>query len=66
MTSAFLQGVRARAAARPRTIVCPARRAARTRAAVAALAREGIVRTLVILDPAHPETHEAVRALGVP
>ncbi|MFN9215456.1 MAG: phosphate acetyltransferase [Gemmatimonadota bacterium] len=66
MTSAFLQGVRARAAARPRTIVFPESRDDRTRAAVAALAREGIVRPLVILDPAHPETHEAVRALGVP
>ncbi|MFO0271156.1 MAG: phosphate acetyltransferase [Gemmatimonadota bacterium] len=66
MTSAFLQGVRARAAARPRTIVFPETRDDRTRAAVAALAREGIVRPLVILDPAHPETHEAVRALGVP
>ena len=66
MTSAFRQGVRARAAARPRTIVFPESRDDRTRAAVAALAREGIVRPLVILDPAHPETHEAVRALGVP
>ncbi|MFN8877502.1 MAG: phosphate acetyltransferase [Gemmatimonadota bacterium] len=66
MTSAFLQGVRARAAARPRTIVFPESRADRTRAAVAALAREGIVRPLVILDPAHPETHEAVRALREP
>jgi phosphate acetyltransferase len=62
MTSAFLQGV----PARPRTIVFPESRDDRTRAAVAALAREGIVRPLVILDPAHPETHEAVRALGVP
>lgn len=66
MTSAFLQGVRARAAARPRTIVFPESHDDRTRGAVAALAREGIVRPLVILDPAHPETHEAVRALGVP
>ncbi|MFN9576362.1 MAG: phosphate acyltransferase, partial [Gemmatimonadota bacterium] len=50
----------------PRTIVFPESRDDRTRAAVAARAREGSVRPRVILDPAHPETHEAVRALGVP
>ncbi|MCU0624363.1 MAG: phosphate acetyltransferase [Gemmatimonadaceae bacterium] len=66
MSATFLAGLRARAAARPRTIVFPETRDERTRAAVVALARDGIVRPLAVLDPAHPETHDAVRALGVP
>src|SRR5262249_51480186 len=37
----------------------------RVRSAVEFLARERIVEPIVVLDPAAPETHDAVRALGV-
>ena len=61
----FLEEVRTRAAARPRRIVFPETADERTRAAVVVLARERIVEPVVVLDPAAPDTHGAVRALGV-
>jgi phosphate acetyltransferase len=61
----FLEGLHARAAAAARRIVFPESADERTRAAVSELARHGIVRPIVLLDPSAPETHDAVRALGV-
>ncbi|HEY2164708.1 MAG TPA: phosphate acetyltransferase, partial [Gemmatimonadaceae bacterium] len=54
-----------RAAAAARRIVFPESADERTRAAVAELARRRIVRPIVVLDPSAPETHDAVRDLGV-
>ncbi len=61
----FLVDVQARAAARPRRVVFPESADPRTLAAVAELARRQVVEPIVVLDPEHPESHEAVRALGV-
>jgi phosphate acetyltransferase len=61
----FLAALQARAAAAPRRIVFPETADDRTRAAVAELARRRIVEPICILDWAAPETHSAVRALGV-
>lgn len=61
----FLAGVHRRAAAELRRIVFPESADERTRAAVGELALRRIVEPIVILDPAAPETHDAVRALGV-
>ena len=58
--------LRARAATTPRRVAFPETADARTQAALAALCREPFVRPLAILDPARPETHAAVTALGVP
>ncbi len=61
----FLASVRERASRlRPR-IVFPESADDRTLAAVRVLAAERIVEPVVVLDPAAPETHEVVRALGV-
>ena len=61
----FLAALHSRAAAAARRIVFPESADERTRLAVAELARGGIVRPIVVLDPSAPETHDAVRALGV-
>jgi phosphate acetyltransferase len=61
----FLAGVQARAAALRRSIVFPETADERTRAAISDLKQRGVVRPVAILDPAAPETHDAVRALGV-
>jgi len=61
----FLDDVQARAAATPRTIVFPETADDRTRAAIAALARRRIVDPVAILDPRAPDSHAAVRSLGV-
>lgn len=61
----FLADLQARAAARMRRIVFPETADERTRAAIAELRRRRIVEPIAILDPAAPETHSAVRALGV-
>jgi phosphate acetyltransferase len=61
----FLAGLHSRAAAAARRIVFPESADERTRVAVAELARRGIVRPIVVLDPSAPETHDAVRSLGV-
>lgn len=61
----FLAGVQARAAASVRRVVFPECTDERTRAAVAEVARRRLVAPIVVLDPAAPATHDAVRALGV-
>jgi phosphate acetyltransferase len=61
----FLDGIQARAAAGIRRIAFPETADDRTRMAIAELARRRIVEPLAILDPAAPDTHAAVRALGV-
>jgi phosphate acetyltransferase len=61
----FLAGVQARAAALGARIVFPETADERTRAAIGELARRQIVRPVAVLDPAAPETHDAVRSLGV-
>ena len=61
----FIDRVRARAARRPRRIVFPESADLRVRTAIEVLARERIVEPVVLLDPAAPDTHAAVEALGV-
>jgi len=61
----FIADVRRRAAASRRRIVFPESGDERTLAAVKVLADEGIVEPVLLLDPAHPETHAAARGTGV-
>jgi phosphate acetyltransferase len=61
----FLADVQARAAADVRRIIFPETADERTRDAIAELARRRIVEPIAVLDPAAPESHAAVRALGV-
>ena len=62
----FLDAIRTRAAANRRRIVFPETADERTRLAIEQLAASQIVEPIAILDPASPQTHDAVRALGVP
>jgi phosphate acetyltransferase len=64
-TSRFISALRDRAAAHPRRIVFPETVDDRTLSAVAALAAARIVEPVVVLDPLAPQTHAAVRAIGV-
>jgi phosphate acetyltransferase len=61
----FLADVRSRAAQVPRRIAFPESADERTMAAVKELVRSRIVEPVLILDPARPESHAAIRALGV-
>ena len=61
----FIDLLRARAARTPRRIVFPESADLRVRNAIEYLARERIVEPVVVLDPRAPDTHAAVRALGV-
>ncbi|HEY4303446.1 MAG TPA: phosphate acyltransferase [Gemmatimonadaceae bacterium] len=61
----FLSAVQARAAASVRRIVFPETADERTRLAIAELKRRKIVEPIAVLDPQFPETHDAVRKLGV-
>lgn len=61
----FLADVHARAAASVRRIVFPEAHDERTRAAVVELHRRRIVEPILVLDPTMPETHDAIRALGL-
>jgi phosphate acetyltransferase len=61
----FLTALHARAATAARRIVFPESADERTRMAVKELARRGIVRPIVVLDPEAPASHAATRALGV-
>jgi phosphate acetyltransferase len=61
----FLADIRARAAATPRRIIFPETADDRTRAAIAEVARLRIAEPIAVLDPSAPETHAAVRRLGV-
>lgn len=66
MTGAdFIQRVRARAARLDRRLVFPESADPRIRAAIATIGELGIAEPVAVLDPAHPDTHAAVRALGV-
>ncbi|MGH9420344.1 MAG: phosphate acyltransferase, partial [Thermoanaerobaculia bacterium] len=60
----FIESIRARAKALGRTIVFPESHDERILAAVSALAANGVVRPVLILDPALPGTHMAARATG--
>jgi phosphate acetyltransferase len=62
---AFIDLVRARAARRIRRIVFPETADVRVRAAIQFLAHERIVEPVAVLDPAAPDTHDAVASLGV-
>lgn len=62
--SAFLDGVRARAAALGRRIVFPESSDPRTIDAVKALMKDRIVKPVLVLDPAVPQSHAAARATG--
>lgn len=61
----FIDLVRSRAAHRPRRVVFPETADSRVRAALEFLSREHIVEPIAVLDPAAPETHNAVESLGV-
>jgi len=61
----FLADIRTRAAAHPRRIVFPETADERTRDAIAELTRLRIVEPIAVLDPAAPDTHDAVRQLAV-
>ena len=65
VSSTFVDLLRARAAAHPRRIVFPETADLRVRTAIETLSREHIVEPIAVLDPAAPDTHAAVRALGV-
>ena len=62
----FLEGVRRRAAAAPMRIVFPESWDARTLDAVRIVARDGIARPLLVLDPSRPESHDAAHGADVP
>jgi len=61
----FLSGLRARAAAAPKRIAFAESADARVREAALRLAAERIVEPVLVLEPAAPETHAAVRATGL-
>ena len=61
----FTDAVCRRASATRRRIALPESADERTLAAAAALAREGIVEPVLVLDPQRPDTHAAARAVGV-
>jgi phosphate acetyltransferase len=61
----FLADVHARAAATVRRIVFPEAHDERTRAAVVELHRRRIVEPILVLDPALPDSHADIRAIGV-
>ena len=61
----FTADLLARAAARRTRIVFPESSDRRTLDAVRVLARDRIVEPVVVLDPAAPDTHASVHALGV-
>jgi phosphate acetyltransferase len=61
----FLEDVRARAAASVCRIAFPETGDERVLAAATEAARLGVIEPVLVLDPALPETHLAVRALGL-
>jgi len=61
----FIGGLLARAAAHRRRIVFPESADPRVLAAARTLAAERIVEPVLVLDPSNPESHAAVRALGL-
>lgn len=63
--SEFVQAVRARASALSRRIVFPEAADPRIVEAIGELKAKRIVEPVIVLDPAVPDTHARVRALGV-
>ncbi len=61
----FLAGIRTRATALRKRIVFPESADPRTLEAVRALRAQGVIVPTLVLDPAAPASHAAVRALGV-
>lgn len=61
----FLATLRARARAARRRIVFPESADPRVQSAIRTLAAERIVEPIAVLDPSRPESHAAVRSLGV-
>ncbi len=61
----FIEAVRERARALDRSVVFPESQDDRILEAVRILARERIVRPILLLDPAQPDSYEAARATGV-
>jgi phosphate acetyltransferase len=61
----FLADVRARAAAAVRRVVFPEAHDERIRSAVVELHRRRIVDPILVLDPAFPDSHADIRALGL-
>ena len=61
----FIADLLSRAAARRRRIIFPESADPRTLTAVRTLASDRIVEPVLVLDPATPESHEGVRALGL-
>lgn len=64
MTSDFVSGLRRRAAATPRRIVFAETADPRTLQAVRALMEAQVVEPVLVLDPAAPDTYDALAALG--
>ncbi|MDO8502254.1 MAG: phosphate acyltransferase [Gemmatimonadaceae bacterium] len=62
--SAFIDSIRARASALECAIVFPEPHDERVLAAVASLASSGVVRPVLVLDPARPDTYAAARQTG--
>lgn len=60
----FLEELRARAEASPRTIIFPESADLRTQAAVRALAAERVVHPVIVLDPGAPDCHDQLRRLA--
>ena len=64
--TAFIEIVRARASELGCTILFPESADQRVLAAAASLAKSGVVRPVLLLDPALPESYTAARATGAP
>jgi phosphate acetyltransferase len=62
----FLASLRERAAKAPQRLAFPEGDDARVQEAVRRIAGEGIAHPLLVLDPGRPETHDAVRRIGLP
>ncbi|MGI9044963.1 MAG: phosphate acyltransferase [Gemmatimonadaceae bacterium] len=60
----FIDSLRARASATGCSILFPESHDERILEAARQLAGSGVVRPVLVLDPAHPETHEAARGTG--
>jgi phosphate acetyltransferase len=60
----FVEELRTRASASRRRLAFPESADQRTQAAARAIREHGIAEPLLVLDPARPESHEAVRATG--
>ncbi|MGK2934221.1 MAG: phosphate acyltransferase [Gemmatimonadaceae bacterium] len=61
----FPDAIRRRAAASPKRVVFPESADVRIVEAVRLLHEQKIVHPVLVLDPAHPETHATIEALGV-